>query len=146
MSAIDLAAELVRIFEGFKSKPYKCPAGIWTIGFGTTRYPDGRKVKPTDSSVDKSTAEIYLEDELEHSLSAVIRYCPKLVRSDNRLAAIADFTYNLGIGALQTSTLRKRLNQQDWMGAKKELRKWVHGGGRVLPGLVKRREIESKLL
>ena len=146
MSAIDLAANLVRVFEGFRSKPYKCPAGIWTIGYGTTRYPDGRKVKPTDGAVNTSTAELYLDDELEHSLSAVIRYCPKLAGSDNRLAAITDFTYNLGIGALQTSTLRKRLNHQDWMAAKNELRKWVHGGGRVLPGLVKRRELESKLL
>lgn len=146
MSAIDLAAEIAKVFEGFKAKPYKCPAGIWTIGYGTTRYPDGKKVKSTDKIIDVKLAEVYLQYELEHSLSAVLRYCPRLVLNDNRLAAITDFTYNLGAGALQNSTLRKRLNQQDWISAKKELMKWVHGGGRVLPGLVKRRELEAKLL
>lgn len=146
MSVIDLAANIAKAFEGFRSKPYKCPTGIWTIGFGTTRYPDGRKVQSTDSSVDVDTAELYLDDELEHCLSAVIRYCPRLVQSDNRLAAITDFTYNLGAGALQHSTLRRKLNQQDWDGARRELMKWTHEGGRVLSGLVKRRALEAKLV
>ena len=63
-----------------------------------------------------------------------------------RLAAIVDFTFNLGAGRLQTSTLRRRVNQRDWVGAASELRRWVYGGGRVLPGLVARREAECRLI
>ncbi len=62
-----------------------------------------------------------------------------------RLAAIVDFTFNLGAGRLQTSTLRRRLNQRDWFAAGQELRRWVYGGGKVLPGLVTRRETEAML-
>jgi lysozyme len=65
---------------------------------------------------------------------------------ENRLAAIVDFTFNLGAGRLQTSTLRRRVIQRDWSLVAAELRRWVRGGGRVLPGLVVRREVESQLL
>lgn len=61
-------------------------------------------------------------------------------------ASIVDFTFNLGAGRLQTSTLRRRINQQDWSSAAKELRRWVYGGGKVLPGLVTRREADVALL
>lgn len=61
---------------------------------------------------------------------------------EGRLAAIVDFTFNLGAGRLQTSTLRRRVNQRDWAAAATELRRWVYGGGKVLPGLVARREAE----
>ena len=76
-----------------------------------------------------------------------MRYCPVLVTEpEGRLAAIVDFTFNLGGGRLQTSTLRRRINQRDWSGSAKELRRWVYGGGKVLPGLVARREAEVLLL
>ena len=65
---------------------------------------------------------------------------------ESRLAAIIDFTFNLGAGRLQTSTLRRRINQRDWIAAGQELRRWVYGGGKVLPGLVARREAEVELL
>jgi len=67
-------------------------------------------------------------------------------RPEERLAAIVDFTFNLGPGRLQTSTLRRRVNQQDWTAAGQELRRWVYGGGKVLPGLLARREAEISLL
>jgi len=63
-----------------------------------------------------------------------------------RLSAIVDFTFNLGAGRLQTSTLRRRVNQRDWVAAAQELRRWVYGGGKVLPGLVARREAEARIL
>lgn len=66
--------------------------------------------------------------------------------AEGRLAAIVDFTFNLGAGRLQTSTLRRRVNQRDWVAAGLELRRWVYGGGRILPGLVARREGEVSLL
>jgi lysozyme len=65
---------------------------------------------------------------------------------EERLAAIVDFTFNLGPGRLQTSTLRRRVNERDWHAAGQELRRWVYGGGKVLPGLVTRREAEVALL
>jgi lysozyme len=76
-----------------------------------------------------------------------LRYCLVLATEpERRLAAIVDFTFNLGAGRLQTSTLRRRVNQRDWVAAASELRRWVYGGGRVLPGLVTRREAEALLL
>lgn len=146
MKAIEIASDIAMLFEGFRPRPYLCPASIWTIGFGTTRYPDGRKVTPQDKQIDKITAETYLRSEISRSISAALRYCPVLVSDDNRLAAIADFVYNLGAGRLQASTLRRRVNQQDWSAVKLELMKWVRGGGRILPGLVKRRAVEASLI
>ena len=81
------------------------------------------------------------------ALRATLRLCPVLATEpDGRLAAIVDFTFNLGAGRLQTATLRRRVNQRDWPGTALELRKWVHGGGRVLSGLVARRQAEIALL
>jgi lysozyme len=80
-------------------------------------------------------------------MTAALRYCPILATEpESRLAAIVDFTFNLGAGRLQTSTLRRRVNQRDWSAAASELRRWVYGGGRVLPGLVARREAELSLM
>jgi lysozyme len=81
------------------------------------------------------------------ALTATLRYCPVLAtESESRMAAIVDFTFNLGAGRLQTSTLRRRVNMLDWLGAVQELSRWVHGGGKVLPGLVMRRQAEAVLL
>ena len=80
-------------------------------------------------------------------LIATLRLCPVLgMASEERLAAIVDFTFDLGAGRLQTSTLRRRLNQANWEGAAEELQRWVYGGGRILPGLVARRKAEVALL
>jgi lysozyme len=92
-------------------------------------------------------AEAYLAHDLQAALNATLRYCPVLAaQPEERLAAIMDFTFNLGAGRLQVSTLRRRINQRDWIAAGQELRRWVYGGGKVLPGLVARREAEVDLL
>jgi lysozyme len=97
--------------------------------------------------ITEAEAEIYLARDLQSALAATLRYCPVLATEpEGRLAAIVDFTFNLGAGRLQTSTLRRRVNQRDWPSAAKELRRWVYGGGRVLPGLVVRRSAETTLL
>lgn len=81
------------------------------------------------------------------ALDATLRFCPVLATEpEGRLAAIVDFTFNLGAGRLQTSTLRRRVNQRDWPAAGTELRRWVYGGGKVLPGLVARRSAEAALI
>ena len=144
---LDVAVELCRKFEGFRSKPYLCPAGIPTIGYGSTYYADGRKVTLQDPPIDESSARALLVHELKNTyMPGVLRLCPSLARHPNALNAIVDFCYNLGVGRLQTSTLRRRLLAEDWDGAKEELNKWVRGGGKVLPGLVARRKAEAALL
>ena len=91
--------------------------------------------------------EAYLARDLVTALDATLRFCPVLATEpEARLAAIVDFTFNLGAGRLQTSTLRRRVNQRDWAAAASELRRWVYGGGKVLPGLVARREAEAAWL
>lgn len=144
------AIELAKRFEGFEKRvkrgteiaavPYVCPAGFWTIGYGHLCAQDHPPITPDE-------AEAYLAQDLVKALSATLRYCPVLANEpEGRLAAIVDFTFNLGAGRLQTSTLRQRVNQRDWVAAGQELRRWVYGGGKVLPGLVTRRIVESNLL
>ncbi len=100
----------------------------------------------THPPITEEEAEDYLAQDLQTALRATLRYCPVLsTESDQRLAAIVDFTFNLGAGRLQTSTLRRRINQRDWSAVGTELGRWVRGGGRVLPGLVSRRIAESGL-
>ncbi len=144
------AMELAKRFEGFERKvrrgveitavPYICPAGFWTIGYGHLCDPKHPPITETEAGV-------YLARDLQTALAATLRYCPVLAAEpEGRLSAIVDFTFNLGAGRLQTSTLRRRVNQSDWAAAATELRRWVYGGGKVLPGLVARREVEAALL
>ena len=144
---LELAAELCRRFEGFRAKPYLCPAGIPTIGYGSTYYSDGRKVQLTDPPITEVEARALLMSELEHTYApGVMRLCPGLAADEAKFNAIVDFVYNLGVGRLQTSTLRRKINAQDWEGAKEQLMLWTRGGGLVLPGLVKRRQAECALI
>ena len=144
------AIELAKRFEGFERKvkrgieitavPYICPAGFWTIGYG-------HLCDPKHPPITEAEAEVYLARDLQTALTATPRYCPVLATEpEARLAAIVDFTFNLGAGWLQTSTLRRRINQRDWSSAGQELRRWVYSGGKVLPGLVTRREAEAAWL
>ncbi len=143
MIDLTIAIELCKRFEGFRAKPYLCPAGVPTIGYGSTYYTGGKKVSMDDAPISKEDAEKLLRHELSETyLPEVLRLCPVLKQHPRRLNAIVDFCYNLGAGNLQRSTLRRRINAQDWIGAEDELRKWVKAGGIVLPGLVARREAE----
>jgi lysozyme len=144
---LELAASLCRQFEGFRSKPYLCPAGIATIGYGSTYYSDGRKVTLEDAPMDEFNARALLMVELEHTyLPGVLRNCPILATDEKKCNAIVDFVYNLGIGRLQTSTLKRKINAQEWEAAQEQLMLWTKGGGKVLSGLVKRRRSECLLL
>jgi lysozyme len=150
MKVPQAAIELAKRFEGFhrvpktdplrRAHPYICPAGYMTIGYGhlcDSKHPP----------ITEAEAEVYLAQDLMAALNATLRYCPVLgTEPDGRLAAIVDFTFNLGAGRLQTSTLRRRVNEKDWLGAGAELRRWIHGGGKVLYGLVARRGVEAGLL
>lgn len=143
------AIDLAKRFEGFhrvpkydpgRAHPYVCPAGYWTIGYG-------RLCDPRHSPISETQAEAYLAQDLMAAMKATLRYCPVLsTEPESRLAAIIDFTFNLGAGRLQTSTLRRRVNQRDWPGAASELKRWVYGGGVALPGLVIRRAANAALI
>ena len=144
--ALAVALALCRRFEGFRPRPYLCPAGVPTIGYGSTRYLDGRAVQLTDPPIGRDTAESLLLATVRRVyLPAVLTLCPS-VADPNRLAALIDFTYNLGGGNLRASTLRRKVNAGDWTAVPAELRKWVRGGGQVLPGLVARRGAEAALV
>ena len=143
------AIDLAKRFEGFhrvaradpsRAQPYICPAGYWTIGYG-------HLCDPKHPPITEAEAEAYLARDLQTALAATLRYCPVLAtETEGRLAAIVDFTFNLGAGRLQASTLRRRINQRNWIAAGQELRRWVYGGGKVLPGLVTRRAAEAAWL
>lgn len=145
--ALKLAADLCHRFEGLRLKPYLCPAGIPTIGYGSTRYADGKPVKLSDKPISQIKANELLMTTLERDyLPGVLKLSPGLQDHPGALAAITDFAYNLGLGAYGTSTLRRKIDAKDWAGAKVELGRWVYGRGKVLPGLVARREAEASLL
>jgi lysozyme len=142
---VTLTAQLCRRFEGFRAKPYLCPAGVATVGYGATTYLDGRVVRLTDQPLSREAAERLLCGQIERIyLPGTRALCPGLKGA--ALAAITDFAFNLGLTRLKASTLRRRLLAGDLCGAVNELRKWTHGGGRVLPGLVLRREAEVALM
>ena len=144
---LELAAELCRKYEGYRSKPYLCPANVATIGYGSTYYADGKKVTLQDPPMDEPTARALLLVELEHTyLPGVLRNCPILATDVRKCNSIVDFAYNCGVGRLQTSTLKRKINANDWNGAKEQLMLWTKGGGKVLPGLLKRRTAECVLL
>jgi lysozyme len=145
--AVDLAAALCRRFEGFRAKPYICPAGYPTIGYGTVWKPDGTRVTMNDAPVSVELANEWLVSELRTNyMAGVLKASPLLITNPRALAAMTDFAYNLGVARYRASTLRKRVNEDDFEGAKVELQKWIRGGGKVLPGLVRRRQAEAALL
>ena len=129
--------ELAKMFEGWSSRVYICPAGYPTIGFGHVCRKDHLPIT-------KEQGEAYLRQDMVIALKGTIKYCPILFTVDEgKLGAIVDFVFNLGVGRLQTSTLRRKINQGNWAATVKELEKWVYGGGKKLLGLVLRRKAES---
>lgn len=145
-SAARLAAALCRRFEGAYLRPYICAAGVPTIGYGGTFYQTGERVALSDPPITLAQAEDLLDWMLRKVfMPQVMELCPGIDQPE-QLAAITDFAFNLGVGRLAASTLRKRINEGDWAAVPGELRKWTRGGGKVLRGLVARREAEILLL
>jgi lysozyme len=150
MTAIILAAQLCKEFEGFHkvvarrpiilAAPYLCPANYWTIGYG-------HLCSKNHPAISLEEGEALLQRDLAVAWGAALRQCPTLAtQSAGRQAAIVDFVFNLGEGRLRSSTLRKRIAANRWDLVPTELRKWIWGGGRKLPGLIRRREAEISLL
>lgn len=136
---------LIQEFEGFESTPYLCPALIPTIGYGVTRYPNGKRVTLQDKPITKSEALIMLRYTIEQYEMAVDSFCRDDI-NQNQFDALVDFAYNCGVGNLKSSTLLKKVNNNPSDPAiKKEFAKWVYADGRAMKGLAKRRAAESKL-
>lgn len=136
-------AKIVKAFEGFFSKAYKDPVGIWTIGYGTIKYADGTKVKPGDTiTEDKAINEMVRE--LEGKWSTIKPYI-KVPLNDNQVAAILSFSYNCGSGAFLKSSILQCINARDFKGAKNSFMKWINAGGKPFKGLWRRRLAEAML-
>jgi len=143
--AIVVALALMRRFEGLYLTPYLCPAGIPTIGYGATYYEDGSRVTLFDAPITRERALELLQWMVRTVyLPTVMRLCPG-IDNPNRLAALIDFTFNLGGSALKNSSLRRKVNAGMWAAVPTELRKWVMAAGKRLRGLVIRREAEAAL-
>ncbi|MEO5337245.1 MAG: lysozyme [Magnetospirillum sp. WYHS-4] len=140
----DQGLALIKRFEGFSATPYICPAGWWTIGFGAIHGLDGLPVTATTPPVTEEEAETLLRRDVAVAERAVLRLIT-VPLSDGRYDAVASFAFNLGGGALQRSTLRRKVNRDEHGDVPDEFRRWVWGGGRKLPGLVRRRKAEAEM-
>lgn len=137
--------DLIKRFEGLELKPYKCPAGIPTIGYGNTYYPSGSKVKLTDPAITKEKAEELLKFLLGSYEKSVDSFCRDDI-SQNQFDALVSFAYNCGVNNLKSSTLLKKVNANPSdPSIRAEFMKWNKASGRVLAGLTKRRQAEADL-
>lgn len=140
--------QLVKTFEGLYLEAYKCPAGVWTIGYGHTgiRHNDGT-VKKGRSITEQQALEL-LEYDLNIFADGVEKLLlprPRAEINDNQFGALVSFAFNLGLGNLQKSTLLQRVNARNYAGAITEFGKWNKADGRVLLGLTRRRASEANL-
>lgn len=136
---------LIKEFEGFRSSAYLCPADVPTIGYGTTFYPSGIKVKLSDPPISEALATEYLQYNLKTFEEYVDSYTTDSI-TQSQFDALVSFAYNLGPTNLKNSTLLKKVNKNpNDPTIALEFKKWVNAGGRKLQGLVRRREAEAKL-
>lgn len=129
---------LIRRFEGFCSRAYRCPAGYWTIGYGHRI----RAREDFAEGITPAEAEALLKQDAEQAALAVLRHV-QVELAQGQLDALTSFVFNVGEGAFAASTLLKRLNGSDYAAVPEQLRRWVHAGGEIMPGLVARREAEA---
>lgn len=130
--------DLIKSVEGWFPNAYRDPVGVVTIGWGHT------KTAKMGQTITKEFGEIVLRGDLGEAEDAVNRMI-EVPLTDNQFGALVSFAFNCGVGALGGSTLRKKLNAGDYASVPSELAKWNHGGGKVLPGLTRRRKAEGDL-
>ena len=138
------ALNAIKRSEGLKLKAYRCPADVWTIGYGHTGLmPDGEKVQE-GCTITKAEAEEILRQDIDKFTQGV-KALIKVSINRNQLGALVSFSYNVGLGSLKNSTLLRLLNEGNYLGAAEQFQLWRKAGGRVLPGLVARRAVEAEL-
>jgi lysozyme len=155
MRVSDTAIKMIKHHEGVRQRPYRCPAKLWTIGIGHVLYPrqgalkvDDRDSVPLEERDNRtfSMEEVdgILRDDLNRFERGVERYCPVKL-TQGQFDALVSFSFNVGLGTLQRSTLRQKVLRGDMEGASEEFLKYTIGGGKVLKGLVNRRNDERAL-
>ena len=137
--------DLIKKFESFKSKPYLCPASVPTIGYGSTYYPDGKKVTLQDKEITEEKAFEILEYIANKDFGSNINKVVKVPLNQNQFDALVSFAYNIGNGNFNSSTLLRWLNQGNYKEASMQLLRWDKSKGIVLNGLTKRRKAEKAL-
>ena len=154
--------DLMHFFEGYRNKPYRCSAAIWTVGWGHAMYPDqlalpnvrkeGGLIR-SDYQLKEEDARVWSKDELVELFKVdinsfergVLRLSPNLVNHQSKFDAVVSFAYNAGLGNYQRSTIRMKVNREDWEGAAQAFMSWTKAGGKEVAGLVKRRKAEVAL-
>lgn len=155
MKVSDYALKSIIHHEGVRYKPYRCPANLWTIGVGSVLYPKQGLMTLSDRllvQLDPKDNRIFTKDEVDAILKkdlhrferGVLRYCPTIA-TQGQFDALVSFSFNVGLGTLQRSTLRQKHNRGDFDSAAAEFMKYTKGGGKVLKGLVNRRKDEMKI-
>ena len=137
--------DLIKQFEGLSLKPYLDAANIPTIGFGNTYYEDGTKVTLKDKPITEERATQLLEFIANKTFSENINKVVKVPLNQNQFDALVSFAYNIGNKNFNWSTLLKKLNLSDYVGASLEFGRWNQAGGKILSGLVSRRQKEKEL-
>jgi lysozyme len=150
------ALDMIKHHEGVKLKPYRCPAALHTIGVGHVLYPEQAKlsmedrikypIRPEDNRLfTMEEVDAILAKDLDRFVAGVLRYCPSVVNNQSWLDALVSFSFNVGLGTLQRSTLRQKHNRGDYTGAAEEFLKYCKAGGKVLKGLENRRKDERAI-
>ena len=129
---------LLKKFEGCKLKAYHCPAGVCTIGYGHTSAAGAPQVVDGMTITQAQAEDILKRDIVKYEVAVMDLVKVKLTQ--NQFDVLVDFAYNAGVGNLKSSTMLKKVNAGDFDAVPAELMKWVKGGGKVLPGLVRRRQ------
>jgi len=144
MKTNDKGIKLLHDFEGLKLKAYLCPAKVWTIGYGNTRYEDGSVVREGDVITKERADELFLRilDVFERGVKSRV----KKELNSNQFSALVSFAYNVGLGNFGTSTLLKivNVNPSDPK-IRDQFMEWKKAGGRVIDGLIRRRKAEADL-
>ena len=143
MSVSNKGVDLICEFEGKRLVAYDDGVGIWTIGFGTIKYPNGVRVKKGDTCTLDQAKEYMRHDliEFEHTVNSSV----KVPLNQNQFDALVSLAYNIGSNAFKSSTLVKKLNTGDYQGAADQFNVWVNAGGKRMQGLVNRRDREKLL-
>lgn len=145
MQISEKGLNLIKSFEGLMLNPYLCSAGKPTIGWGSTYYPDGKKVTLQDKEITEEKAFEILEYIANKDFGSNINKVVKVPLNQNQFDALVSFAYNIGNANFNWSTLLKKLNKSDYIGASNEFLRWNYSNGKVLNGLTKRRKSEKEL-
>lgn len=148
--------EMIKHHEGVRTKPYQCPALLWTVGVGHVIDPNHAKVKIEDRKalpipdgwnrvLSMEEVDDILQKDLQRFVQGVLRLCPNTANKQSHLDALVSFSFNVGLGNLQRSQVRMKYNRSDFDGAMEELLTWNKAGGKVLKGLDNRRKDEKAL-